>query len=206
LLNAAHGSVVAASPNPALGLRAVRYSMANSDVFLTQLQALLRAAAHGPVHILLPMIANAGEITACKALLLQAQATLKARGVAFGKVKLGMMVEIPAAAIAIDALLPLVDFCSIGTNDLIQYTLAIDRTDGQVAYLYDPMHPALTQLIGHVIRACKAAGKHVSVCGEMAGDAAMTHHLLGLGLRSFSLSAGQAGAVKAAVRTWRAAA
>lgn len=205
LLNANHASEVTASPNPALGLRAVRYSLANETVFLQQLQALLRAAALGPVHVVLPMIGNASEIKACKALLQRAQAVLLERGVPYGEVQLGMMVEIPAAAIAIESLLPLVDFCSVGTNDLIQYTLAIDRTDAQVSYLYDPLHPALTSLMTQVLNACKAAGKHVSVCGEMAGDSAFTHHLLDLGLRSFSLAAGQAAAVKAAVRSWKSA-
>jgi phosphoenolpyruvate-protein phosphotransferase (PTS system enzyme I) len=202
LLNAHHASEVTASPNPALGLRAIRYSLANEAVFLQQLQALLRAAALGPVHILLPMIGNADEINACKALLQRAQTILAERGTHYGDVQLGIMVEVPAAAIAIESLVPLVDFCSIGTNDLIQYTLAIDRTDAQVSYLYDPVHPALTCLIAQVVRVCTAAGKHVSLCGEMAGDAALTHHLLSLGLRSFSLAAGQAAGVKAAVRRW----
>ena len=204
LLNAAHSSAVMASPNPALGLRAVRYSLAHPKAFLSQLRALLRAAHHGPVRILLPMVATVAELQACATLIAQAKSQLSACGALFGSAQLGMMVEIPATAVAIDDFLPHVDFCSIGTNDLIQYTLAIDRTDAQVAYLYDPEHPALTRLIRQVIQACDTAGKHVSVCGEMAGDAAMTHHLLALGLRSFSLNAGQAAAVKAAVRSWSA--
>ena len=134
----------------------------------------------------------------------QAQASLQTEGIAHGAVKLGVMVEIPAAAIAIHTLLPYIDFCSIGTNDLIQYTLAIDRTDAAVAPLYDPVHPAVTTLLSSLLKACAAAGKPVSVCGEMAGDARYTHHLLNLGLRQFSLNPSQAATVKAAVRTWAA--
>jgi phosphotransferase system enzyme I (PtsI) len=177
--------------------------LAHPELFVTQLRAILRAAAHGPVNLLIPMISGASEVQACQHLLLQAQAALQADGVAQGVVKLGVMVEIPAAAIAIDTLLPLIDFCSIGTNDLIQYTLAIDRTDSAVADLYNPAHPAVTALLSQVLNACGAAGKPVSVCGEMAGDARYTHHLLSLGLRQFSLNPSQAAAVKAAVRTWK---
>ncbi len=202
ILNAAHAQDSAISPNPALGLRAVRYCLAHPELFLTQLRAILRAAAHGPVNLLIPMIASASEVHECQRLLSQAQASLQVQGIAHGAVKLGVMVEIPAAAIAIHTLLPHVDFCSIGTNDLIQYTLAIDRTDAAVAALYDPVHPAVTALLSQVFSACAAAGKPVSVCGEMAGDAKYTHHLLGLGLRQFSLNPSQAAAVKAAVRTW----
>jgi phosphoenolpyruvate-protein phosphotransferase (PTS system enzyme I) len=202
ILNAAHAHDSATSPNPALGLRAVRYCLAHPDLFLTQLRAILRAAAHGPVNLLIPMIASASEVQACQRLLSQAHLSLQADGIAHGAVKLGVMVEIPAAAIAIHTLVPLIDFCSIGTNDLIQYTLAIDRTDAAVAALYDPVHPAVTALLSQVFAACAAAGKPVSVCGEMAGDARYTHHLLNLGLRQFSLNPSQAPAVKAAVRTW----
>jgi phosphoenolpyruvate-protein phosphotransferase (PTS system enzyme I) len=202
LLNAAHAHDSAASPNPALGLRAVRYCLAHPDVFLTQLRAILRAAAHGPVNLLLPMIASTSEVLECRRMLTQAQTALQRDKVPHGAVKLGVMIEIPAAAIAIDTLLAHIDFCSVGTNDLIQYTLAIDRTDASVAALYDPVHPAVTALLSQVFTACAAAGKPVSVCGEMAGDARYTHHLLNLGLRQFSLNPSQAAAVKAAVRTW----
>ncbi len=200
--SAEHAHDSAISPNPALGLRAVRYCLAHPELFLTQLRAILRAAAHGPVNLLIPMIASASEVHDCQRLLSQAQASLQAQGIAHGAVKLGVMVEIPAAAIAIHTLLPHIDFCSVGTNDLIQYTLAIDRTDALVAALYDPVHPAVTALLSQVFTACAAAGKPVSVCGEMAGDARYTHHLLNLGLRQFSLNPSQAAAVKAAVRTW----
>lgn len=192
------------TPNPALGLRAVRYCLANPVLFLTQLRAILRAAAHGPVYVMLPMIASVSEVLACKALLSQAQTELSTQGLAQGEVKLGVMIEIPAAAIAIDSLLPHIDFCSVGTNDLIQYTLAIDRTNAAVAPLYDPLHPAITALLSRVFKACAAAGRPVGVCGEMAGDARYTHHLLDLGLRQFSLNASQAPAVKMAIRQWRA--
>jgi phosphotransferase system enzyme I (PtsI) len=205
ILNASHQQELAVSPNPALGLRAVRYCLAHPELFLTQLRALLRAAAHGPVNVLIPMIASANEIIECQRLLTQAQASLQADGTAHGAVKLGVMIEIPAAAIAIDTLLPHIDFCSVGTNDLIQYTLAIDRTDAAVASLYDPIHPAITTLLSKVFAACAAACKPVSVCGEMAGDASYTHHLLSLGLRQLSFNPSQAAAVKAAVRTWSAA-
>lgn len=204
LLNHAHAQQTAASPNPALGLRAVRYCLAHPTVFLTQLRALLRAAAHGHVQILLPMVASVREVLACKQLLEQAERALKREGVVYGKVQLGIMVEIPAAALIIEQLLPLIDFCSVGTNDLIQYTLAIDRTDAAVAALYDPLHPAITQLLSQVFAACQRLNKPVSVCGEMAGDARFTHHLLALGLRVFSLNPSQGAAVKAQVRGWKA--
>ena len=200
LLNASHASAVAAHTNPALGLRAVRYCLANPPIFLTQLRALLRAAAHGPVHILLPMISSVAEIIACKALITQAQAELSAAGVAQGAVQLGAMIEIPAAAVAIDTLLPELDFCSVGTNDLIQYTLAIDRNDPEVAALYDPRHPAILQLLSYIFQRCAAAGKPVTVCGEMAGDATLAQELLRLGLRRYSVNPAQAGALRAALR------
>jgi phosphoenolpyruvate-protein phosphotransferase (PTS system enzyme I) len=202
LLNTAHARESAESPNPALGLRAIRYSLAHPELFLVQLRALLQAAQLGLVKILLPMIANADELQQCRAYLDQAQAQLQAQGVAYGVVELGVMIEIPAAAIAIDTLLPYVDFCSVGTNDLIQYALAIDRTDATVAHLYNPAHPAIAYLLSHVFKACDAAGKPVSVCGEMAGDVRYTHTLLDLGLRTFSLNVNQAAAVKTVIRQW----
>ncbi len=203
ILNHKHAQQTAASPNPALGLRAVRYCLAHPALFVTQLKALLRAAAHGPVNVLIPMVSSADEVQQCKHWLTASANELKASNTPQGTVKLGVMIEIPAAAIAIGTLLPHIDFCSIGTNDLIQYTLAIDRTDAAVAALYDPLHPAVTALLSQVLRACAAADKPVSVCGEMAGDAQYTHHLLNLGLRQFSLNPSQAASVKAAVRTWQ---
>jgi phosphoenolpyruvate-protein phosphotransferase (PTS system enzyme I) len=203
ILNTQHAQQMAASPNPALGLRAVRYCLAHPELFVTQLRALLRAAAHGPVKVLLPMIASADEVLQCKHWLTVAANELKIANIPQGTVKLGVMIEIPAAAIAIDTLLPHIDFCSVGTNDLIQYTLAIDRTDAQVAALYNPAHPAITALLRQVFTACAAAGKPVSVCGEMAGDPVHTHALLSMGLRQLSVNPSQAAAVKAAVRAWR---
>ena len=182
--------------NPALGLRAIRWSLADPVMFRTQLRAILRAAVHGPVKLLFPMLAHRSEIEQTLAQLRQAQAELDTRGLAYGKVKLGAMIEIPAAALTVRSFLKYFDFLSIGTNDLIQYTLAIDRADEAVAHLYDPMHPAVLRLVAEVIAAANAAGKEVCVCGEMAGDLSMTRLLLGLGLRSFSMHPAQILAVK----------
>ena len=182
--------------NPALGLRAIRWSLADPSMFLTQLRAILRAAAHGQVNLLVPMLAHGHEIRQTLNLVDQARAQLDARGVAYGPVRLGAMIEIPAAALTVPLFLRYFDFLSIGTNDLIQYTLAIDRADASVAHLYDPCHPAVLRLIAHTIAECNARGKSVSVCGEMAGDVTMTRLLLGLGLRSFSMHPSQILAVK----------
>lgn len=182
--------------NPALGLRAIRWSLADPVMFRTQLRAILRAAAYGQVKLLFPMLAHRSEIELTLAQLRQAQAELDARGISYGPVKLGAMIEIPAAALTVRSFLKYFDFLSIGTNDLIQYTLAIDRADEAVAHLYDPMHPAVLRLVAEVIAACNAAGKEICVCGEMAGDLSMTRLLLGLGLRSFSMHPAQILAVK----------
>ncbi|GAB2813014.1 phosphoenolpyruvate--protein phosphotransferase [Comamonas piscis] len=182
--------------NPALGLRAIRFSLADPDMFRTQLRAILRAAAHGPVQLLFPMLAHVSEIRQTLALVEQASQELRERNVPQGMVKLGAMIEIPAAALTVRTFLKYFDFLSIGTNDLIQYTLAIDRADEAVSQLYDPFHPAVLRLVAEVIQATKAAGKEVCVCGEMAGDTAMTRLLLGLGLRSFSMQPAQILAIK----------
>ena len=182
--------------NPALGLRAIRWSLADPPMFLTQLRAILRAAAHGQVNLLVPMLAHAAEIRQTMSLIDHARATLDNKGVPYGPVKLGAMIEIPAAALTLKLFLKYFDFLSIGTNDLIQYTLAIDRADEAVAHLYDPCHPAVLRLVADTIAECNAQGKGVSVCGEMAGDASMTRLLLGLGLRSFSMHPSQILAVK----------
>lgn len=182
--------------NPALGLRAIRWSLADPAMFLTQLRAVLRAAAFGQVNLLIPMLAHAREIKQTFALLDQARKQLDERGVAFGPLKVGAMIEIPAAALSVKMFLRHFDFLSIGTNDLIQYTLAIDRADESVAHLYDPLHPAVLHLVADTIAECRAQGKGVSVCGEMAGDPALTRLLLGLGLRSFSMHPTQILAVK----------
>ena len=182
--------------NPALGLRAIRWSLADPAMFLTQLRAILRAAAHGQVHLLVPMLAHAREIRQTLAHIDHARAMLDNKGVVYGPVKLGAMIEIPAAALSLKLFLKHFDFLSIGTNDLIQYTLAIDRADESVAHLYDPLHPAVLQLVANTIAECRAQGKDVSVCGEMAGDTTLTRLLLGLGLRSFSMHPAQILAVK----------
>ena len=182
--------------NPALGLRAIRWSLADPPMFLTQLRAILRAAVHGPINLLVPMLAHLSEIKQTLALIDRARGLLSAQGIAYGKVRLGAMIEIPAAALTLKLFLKYFDFLSIGTNDLIQYTLAIDRADESVAHLYDPCHPAVLRLIADTIAECNAQGKGVSVCGEMAGDVAMTKLLLGLGLRSFSMHPSQILAVK----------
>ena len=182
--------------NPALGLRAIRWCLADPAMFLTQLRAILRAAAHGQVHLLVPMLAHAREIRQTLAHIDHARAMLDNRGVAYGPVKLGAMIEIPAAALSLPLFLKYFDFLSIGTNDLIQYTLAIDRADESVAHLYDPLHPAVLRLVADTIAQGRAQGKDVAVCGEMAGDVTLTRLLLGLGLRSFSMHPAQILAVK----------
>ncbi len=182
--------------NPALGLRAIRWSLADPAMFLTQLRAILRAAAFGQVHLLIPMLVHAREIRQTMALIDHARVQLDNRGVAYGPVKIGAMIEIPAAALTLKVFLKYFDFLSIGTNDLIQYTLAIDRADESVAHLYDPMHPAVLRLVANTIAEGRAQGKSVSLCGEMAGDVSMTRLLLGMGLRSFSMHPAQILAVK----------
>ena len=182
--------------NPALGLRAIRWSLADPPMFLTQLRAILRAAAHGQVNLLVPMLAHLGEIKQTLLLIDRARVQLDNQGIAYGPVRLGAMIEIPAAALTLKTFLKYFDFLSIGTNDLIQYTLAIDRADESVAHLYDPCHPAVLRLIADTIAECNAQGKGVSICGEMAGDVTMTKLLLGMGLRSFSMHPSQILAVK----------
>jgi len=191
-----HTKAQEAHLNPALGLRAIRWSLADPPMFLTQLRAILRAAAHGQVNLLVPMLAHASEIRQTMSLIDHARATLDNKGQAYGPVKLGAMIEIPAAALTLKLFLKYFDFLSIGTNDLIQYTLAIDRADEAVAHLYDPCHPAVLRLVADTIAECNAQGKGISVCGEMAGDANMTRLLLGLGLHSFSMHPSQILSVK----------
>jgi len=186
----------AAHLNPALGLRAIRWSLSEPDLFRTQLRAILRAAAHGKVNLLVPMIAHASEIRQTLSLIDFARAELDNRGQAYGQVHIGAMIEIPAAALSLRTFLKYFDFLSIGTNDLIQYTLAIDRSDESVAHLYDPCHPAVLRLVADTIAECRRQNKAVSVCGEMAGDTQFTRLLLGLGLRSFSMHPAQILAVK----------
>ncbi len=173
--------------NPALGLRAIRWSLADPSMFLSQLRAILRAAAHGPVNLLIPMLAHAREIHQTFQLIAQARQQLDKQQKPHGQVRVGAMIEVPAAALTLPLFLKYFDFLSVGTNDLIQYTLAIDRADEQVAHLYDPLHPAILHLLADTIAKGAAAGKEVGLCGEMAGDPTLTRLLLGMGLRHFSM-------------------
>ncbi|MBZ0094856.1 MAG: phosphoenolpyruvate--protein phosphotransferase, partial [Sulfuricella sp.] len=174
--------------NPALGLRAIRLCLAEPQMFHTQLRAILRASHYGKVYLLIPMLCSLSELRQTLHLIGHAKQELAAEGVPFDtRIPVGGMIEIPAAALAVQAFAKHLDFLSIGTNDLIQYTLAIDRTDDTVAHLYDPLHPAVLQLVAMTIAAADKAGIPVSVCGEMAGDASLTRLLLGLGLRQFSM-------------------
>jgi phosphotransferase system enzyme I (PtsI) len=183
--------------NPALGLRAIRYCLAEPQLFLTQLRAILRASAFGKVRILIPMLAHAFEIDQSLGMIAQAKAQLREQNVKFDDaIEVGAMIEIPAAALALPMFVKRLDFLSIGTNDLIQYTLAIDRVDYEVAHLYNPLHPAVLNLIAMTIEAGQKAGIDVAVCGEMAGDVKLTRLLLGMGLREFSMHPAQLLAVK----------
>ncbi len=174
--------------NPALGLRAIRLCLAEPGLFLTQLRAILRASVHGRVRILVPMLASFTELRQTLQRIDEAKGSLRRDGLKFDEsIPVGGMIEVPAAALAAGYFAEQLDFLSIGTNDLIQYTLAIDRADDSVSHLYDPLHPAVLGLIQQTIRAGAKAGKPVSVCGEMAGDPLLTRLLLGLGLRSFSM-------------------
>lgn len=187
--------------NPALGLRAIRYCLAHPEMFAAQLRAILRASAHGYVRLMLPMISHMGEVEAARLAIASACRDLDARGQPYASgIEIGAMVEVPSIAIAIEPFAQALDFLSIGTNDLIQYTLAIDRGDSDVADLYDPLHPAVLRLISHTINAGERAGIPVSVCGEMAGDASLTRLLLGMGLSTFSMQAQQLLQVKREIR------
>jgi len=188
--------------NPALGLRAIRYCLSEPDVFNTQLRAILRASALGKVMILIPMLTTWHELSQALAAVALAKEQLKDEGVKFDAyVPVGGMIEVPAAAIALPMFIRRLDFLSVGTNDLIQYTLAIDRADDRVAHLYDPLHPAVLNLIAGVIRTAQQHEKPVAVCGEMAGDVELTRLLLGFGLRNFSMHPAHLLAVKQRVLT-----
>ncbi len=176
------------SANPALGLRAIRLCLAEPQIFLAQVRAMLRASHYGKLRILIPMLANLKELEQALELIELAKESLDISGIPYDRqIQIGGMIEVPAAALAAEWFARRLDFLSIGTNDLIQYTLAIDRTDDSVAHLYDPLHPAVLKLIRHTLRIAQKLGKPVSVCGEMAGDARLTRLLLGMGLRSFSM-------------------
>jgi phosphoenolpyruvate-protein phosphotransferase (PTS system enzyme I) len=182
--------------NPALGLRAIRWSLSEPGMFRQQLRAILRASAHGKVRILVPMVAQMSEVRMTLEAVARARQQLEDAGRAFGPVEIGAMIEVPAAALMIDRFLCHFDFVSIGTNDLIQYTLAIDRADDAVSHLYDPWHPAVLGLIAETIRKAGLSRRGVSVCGEMAGDPMFTDLLLAMGLRSFSMHPARIAAVK----------
>jgi len=176
------------APNPALGLRAIRFCLAEPRLFATQLRAILRASHYGNINILLPMLVSAAEIDQTMVMLARAKDSLREQGVPFDAgIKVGGMIEIPAAVLAIGTFTRRLDFLSIGTNDLIQYTLAVDRADEAVSHLYDPLHPAVLKLIAMAIATANKAGVPIAVCGEMAGELRLTRMLLGMGLRNFSM-------------------
>jgi phosphotransferase system enzyme I (PtsI) len=182
------GAEVSQTGTSPLGLRAIRWSLTEPEIFLTQLRAILRASAHGQARIMIPMLAHAKEIDETFRLIEKAKQQLLQRGQSFNpNIQVGAMIEIPAAALVLPLFIDHFDFLSIGTNDLIQYTLAIDRADHAVAHLYDPLHPAILNLIANIIDQAKRAGVPVAVCGEMAGDPSLTKLLLAMGLTDFSM-------------------
>jgi phosphotransferase system enzyme I (PtsI) len=184
----AGGSDVSQTGTSPLGLRAIRWSLTEPEIFLTQLRAILRASAHGQARIMIPMLAHAKEIDETLRLIEKAKTQLHSRGQAFNpNIQVGAMIEIPAAALVLPLFIDRFDFLSIGTNDLIQYTLAIDRADHAVAHLYDPLHPAILHLLASIIDQAKRANVPIAVCGEMAGDPSLTRLLLAMGLTDFSM-------------------
>ena len=197
LQHSAAGGEAYTMPNPALGLRAIRYCLSEPQMFLGQLRAILRASHYGRIRLLIPMLAHAHEIDQTLALIREAKISLDNAGQPYDKnIPVGGMIEIPAAALALPMFMRRLGFLSLGTNDLIQYTLAIDRTDDAVAHLYDPLHPAVLQLVSSTISRANRAGVPVAVCGEMAGDPGLTRLLLGLGLRNFSMHPAQLLSIK----------
>jgi len=193
--------------NPALGLRAIRLCLREPDLFLPQLRAILRASAYGPVRLMIPMLSGLQEIQAVLRLIEETKQVLRRQGLEFDQgLPVGGMIEVPGAALAAGNFARHLNFLSIGTNDLIQYTLAIDRVDESVTYLYDPLHPAILRLIRMVIEAGQRHGIPVGMCGEMAGDPRLTRLLLGMGLREFSMQPRSLLEVKAVIRSSNAAA
>jgi phosphotransferase system enzyme I (PtsI) len=187
--------------NPALGLRGIRLSLNRPALFMPQLRAILRASAHGRVRMMIPMLSNIHELFQVLELIREAKRELRSKNITFNKrLQVGGMIEVPAAAISADLFAPHLDFLSIGTNDLIQYALAIDRVDDEVNYLYDPLHPAVLRLVDLTVRAAEKAQIPVTMCGEMAGDASSIPTLLGLGLRNLSMDPANIPEVKEIIR------
>src|SRR5204863_7000770 len=195
-----HGAESNRSP---LGLRGLRLSLSFDEVFQAQLRALLRAAVHGPLRIMFPFVTGVEELRAARTAVTQAREALAARGIAVPDVPIGIMIEVPSAALTIDLLAEEADFVSIGTNDLIQYCLAVDRTDDRVSGMYAPLHPAILRIMRHVARWSRRRGLPVSVCGEMAADPVLLPLLAGLGLREFSMTPAAIPAAKQVVRGLR---
>jgi phosphotransferase system enzyme I (PtsI) len=187
-----------------LGLRGIRLSLAFEEIFQAQLRALLRAAVHGPLRVMFPFVSGLEQLRAARAAVQQAAATLRRRNEPAGDVSIGVMIEVPSAALTADLLAREADFFSVGTNDLIQYCLAVDRTDDRVSSLYEPLHPAILRTLRLVARAGRRAGIPVSVCGEMASDPALLTLLVGLGLREFSMAPGAVPLAKQVLRGLRA--
>jgi phosphotransferase system enzyme I (PtsI) len=180
----------------------VRFCLAEPRLFLTQLRAILRASTYGNIRILVPMLVSASEIDQTLALIARAKDSLREQGLPFDAgIEVGGMIEIPAAVLGIGVFIDRLDFLSIGTNDLIQYTLAVDRADDAVSHLYDPLHPAVLKLVSMAISTATRAGMQIAVCGEMAGELRMTRLLLGMGLRHFSMHPAHLLAVKQRVLT-----
>jgi phosphotransferase system enzyme I (PtsI) len=189
------------SENPALGLRAVRYCLRHPDLFHAQLRAAVRAAAHGNLRLMFPMVSGVAEVRAAKWMLAEAFEEVVAQGLEARMPPVGIMVELPAAAVVADRLAQEVDFLSIGTNDLIQYTIGVDRQNKDVAYLYKPLHLAVLRMLRSIADAARAAGKTVSMCGEMAGEPLYTLVLLGLGLDELSMNGPSIPLVKRVIRS-----
>jgi len=202
----AFGPAGPSSPNPALGERALRLMQRSADPFRVQLRALLRAGTHGPVRIMFPFVSGPSDLRAALALLEQAKVELRVSGVPFREdLAVGVNIEVPSAAVVADLLAAEVDFFSVGTNDLIQYLLAVDRTDPRVSGLYDPWHPAVLRTLHGIARSAAAAGRPLSVCGEMAAEPLQAVLLVGLGFRSLSMAPSAIPRVKEALRAVRAA-
>ena len=184
-----------------LGLRGLRLSLSFDDIFQAQLRALLRAAIHGPLRIMFPFVTGVEELRAARAAIVQAQDTLRKRGIDAPIVPVGVMIEVPSAALTVDLLSAEADFFSVGTNDLIQYCLAVDRTDDRVSAMYAPLHPAILRLLRHVVRGARRRAVPVAVCGEMAAESSLLPLLTGLGLREFSMAPAAIPLAKQVVRS-----